>query len=271
MVSAMAEPGGPEEKRRGFLRTQMGAGAAFLAGLAGGAPLGAAALHVHRSTPRSVWKPRHSYAQQGEDIILWHMVAEVLKRSPITYLDVGAHHPVVSNNTYLFYEKGHRGVLVEPNPALHETLAAARPQDTLLRAGIGVGADTEADYYVISGDGQLNTFSKQVADEVRGRSGGRHFVERVIRVPLLNINDVMQKHFGRAPHLLSIDTEGFELPILKSLDFDRFRPEVVCVDVLEFGTGRVRNAVVELMLEKNYALRGATFVNAVFVDSRLIP
>lgn len=239
--------------------------------MAAGAPLGAAALHLHGRARPASWKPRHSYAQQGEDIILWHMLAEVLKRSPITYLDIGAHHPVVGNNTYLFYEKGHRGVLVEPNPALHQALAETRPQDTLLRAGIGVGQETEADYYVISGDGQLNTFSKQVADEVHGRSGGRHSVERVIRVPLLNINAVMQKHFGRAPHLLSIDTEGFELPILKSLDFERFRPDVVCLDVLEFGTGRVRNAVVELMLEKNYAIRGATFVNAVFIDSRLIP
>jgi FkbM family methyltransferase len=267
----MAESGGEDEGRRSFLRRHLGGGAAFLAGLASGAPLGAAALHAHRSAQPKAWKPRHSYAQQGEDIILWHMVAEVLKRSPITYLDIGAHHPVINNNTYLFYEKGHRGVLVEPNPALHQTLAAARPQDALLRAGIGVGAETEADYYIISGDGQLNTFSKQVADEVQGRSGGRHVVERAVRLPLLNINAVMQKHFGRAPHVLSLDTEGFELPILKSLDFERFRPEVVCVDVLEFGTGRVRTPVVELMLEKDYSIRGATFVNAVFIDSRLIP
>ncbi|MGQ0654900.1 MAG: FkbM family methyltransferase [Betaproteobacteria bacterium] len=267
----MAESRHPAAKRRAFLRGQLGTGAAFLAGLAGGAPLGAAALHVHRSARPQPWKPRHSYAQQGEDIILWHMLGEVLKRNPVTYLDIGAHHPVVNNNTYLFYEKGHRGVLVEPNPALHETLAAARPRDTLLRAGIGAGGETEADYYVISGDGQLNTFSKQAADEVHARTGGRHSVEGVIRMPLLNINEVMQKHFGRAPHLLSLDTEGFELPILRSLDFERFRPEVVCLDVLEFGTGRVRNAAVELMLEKNYAIRGATFVNAVFIDARLIP
>jgi FkbM family methyltransferase len=263
MVSAMADSGDPAGKRRALL--------AGLAGLAGGAPLGAAALHLHRRRQEPKWKPRPSYAQQGEDIILWHIVAEVLRRHPISYLDIGAHHPVVNNNTYLFYERGHRGVLVEPNPALHEALATARPRDALLRAGIGVGKETEADYYVISGDGQLNTFSKQVADEVHARSGGRHAVEGVIRMPLLDINEVMQKHFGGAPHLLSLDTEGFELPILRSLDFERLRPEVVCVDVLEFGTGRVRNAVAELLLEKNYVLRGATFVNAVFVDSRLIP
>jgi FkbM family methyltransferase len=271
MVSAMAESGDTPENRRNFLRAQLGSGVAFFGGLAIGAPAGAAALHLQRNSRAQTWKPRHSYAQQGEDLILWHMIADVLKRAPITYLDIGAHHPVVNSNTYLFYEKGHRGVLVEPNPALHSALASARPQDTLLRAGIGTGADSEADYYIISGDGQLNTFSKRVADEVGERSGGRHSVERVLRVPLLNINGVMQKHFGRAPHLLSIDTEGFELPILKSLDFSRFRPEVVCLDVLEFGTGRVRNPVVELMLEKDYVLRGATFVNAVFVDSRLIP
>lgn len=267
----MAESDRPSPGRRGFLRGQLGAGTAFVAGLAAGAPLGAGALHLGRRAKPGKWKPRHSYAQQGEDLVLWHMVAEVLKRNPASYLDVGAHHPVVSNNTYLFYERGYRGVLVEPNPALHDALAAERPQDTLLRAGIGTGGETEADYYIISGDGQLNTFSKQAADEVGARTAGRNTVERVVRVPLLDINSVIHRHFGRAPNLLSIDTEGFELPILKSLDFARFRPEVVCVDVLEFGTGRVRNAVIELMLEKDYSIRGATFVNAVFIDSRLIP
>jgi hypothetical protein len=68
--------------------------------------------------------------------------------------------------------------------------------------------------------------------------------------------------------VLSIDTEGYELAILKSIDFSRLRPNVVCVDTLEFNSRRVRTAVLELMAAKGYDIRGATFVNTIFVDRR---
>ena len=255
------------DERRGFLRKTLGGAAAFLAGLAAGA----GGMHLRKEASR--FRPaevKHSYAQQGEDLILWNIASQFLRFHPITYLDIGAHQPVVNNNTYLFYENGYRGVLVEPNPALWDTLAATRPGDSLLRAGIGIGGQSEADYYVINGDGQLNTFSKEMAESYPARTNGRYSVQKVIRLPLLDINGVMLKHWGGPPQLLSVDAEGFELPILQSLDFGRFRPNVVCVDTLEFGTRRVRVKVLELMAAKGYDVRGGTFVNTIFIDRRHI-
>ena len=255
------------DDRRGFLRRNLGGAAAFLAGLAAGA----GGMHLRKEASR--FRPaevKHSYAQQGEDLILWNIASQFLRFHPITYLDIGAHQPVANNNTYLFYENGYRGVLVEPNPALWDTLAATRPGDSLLRAGIGIGGQSEADYYVINGDGQLNTFSKEMAESYPARTGGRYSVQKVIRLPLLDINEVMLKHWGGPPQLLSVDAEGFELPILQSLDFGRFRPNLVCVDTLEFGTRRVRVKVLELMAAKGYDVRGGTFVNTIFIDRRHI-
>jgi FkbM family methyltransferase len=253
------------DDRRGFLRRNLGGAAAFLAGLGAGA----GGMHLHKEARR--FRPgevKHSYAQQGEDLILWNIASQFLRFHPITYLDVGAHDPVAGNNTYLFYEKGYRGVLVEPNPALWETLTATRPGDILLRAGIGAGGNSEADYYVISGDGALNTFSKEMSESYPARTNGRYTLQKVIRLPLLDLNEVMLKHWGGPPHVLSVDAEGYELAILKSLDFGRFRPNVVCVDTLEFATRRQRPEALELMAAKGYDLRGATFVNSIFVDRR---
>ena len=56
-------------------------------------------------------------------------------------LDVGAHEPVVINNTYFFYRRGYHGVLVEPNVEMCKKLRAVRPKDTTLEAGIGVTAE----------------------------------------------------------------------------------------------------------------------------------
>jgi hypothetical protein len=149
-------------ERRKFLSSS------FLMGAAGGAAAGVAgtvALAPKFLQPQPL-PGKLSYAQQGEDIVLWQMLRGALGIERPTYMDIGAHHPVFSNNTFYFYERGARGVLVEPNPALHEVLAQIRPGDALVRAGIGVTAQTEADFYVIGGseDGQLNTFSREQAD-----------------------------------------------------------------------------------------------------------
>ena len=54
----------------------------------------------------------------------------------------------------------------------------------------------------------------------------------VMKMPLLNINELMRKHWNGPPNLLSLDTEGFDLPILRSLDFKRLRPDVICVETV---------------------------------------
>lgn len=213
-----------------------------------------------------------SYAQQGEDLVMSQILHQLLGIEHPTYLDVGAHHPVFNNNTFFFYERGSRGVLVEPNPALHELLEKVRPHDVLVRAGIGVTAQAEADFYIIGGsdDGQLNTFSREQAETLVTRGRGKYSIAKVLKIPLLNINDLMREHWNGPPNLLSIDTEGFDLQILRSVDFKRFRPDVICVETAEIGARRVIFEILELMGRNGYEVRGGSFVNTVFVDQRHI-
>jgi FkbM family methyltransferase len=265
-----------DEKRRDFLKLQIGAGTAFAAGLVAGGAAGAAsatALQPPPAKPQQSFPAgaKHSYAQQGEDLILWNILRDFIKVRPVVYLDVGAHDPVVHSNTYLFYERECRGVLVEPNPSLWENLAKIRPHDVLVRGGIGIdGKDSEADYYVINGDGGLNTFSREMAESYPARTNGNFSIQKVLRLPLLDINSLMQKHWGAAPSLLSVDTEGFDLPILQSINWKRYRPAVVCVETLEFASRKVRQPILKLMAAQGYDVRGATFVNTIFVDRRLL-
>lgn len=134
-----------------------------------------------------------SWAQQGEDLIL-RSVFEGLGIQAPTYLDIGAFHPSISSNTYLFYAQGARGVLVEPNPSMGDLLRRARPEDTVLAAGIGIDERREADYYVIRNTPQLNTFSKEQAQR-----HGPNAIEAVVKLPLLPIDEVLAEHFERAP------------------------------------------------------------------------
>ena len=255
-------------ERRKFLSSS------FLMGAAGGAAAGVAAT-VAVAPKFLAPQPlpgKLSYAQQGEDIVLYQILRGALGIEQPTYMDIGAHHPVFNNNTFYFYERGARGVLVEPNPALHDVLQQVRPQDALVRAGIGVTAQAEADFYVIGGseDGQLNTFSREQAEALVTRSKGRYSIAQVLKIPLLNINDLMRKHWNGPPNLLSVDTEGFDLPILRSLDFKRMRPDVICAETLEIGGRRVLPDILQLLTQNGYEVRGGSFVNTIFVDRRHI-
>ena len=85
-------------------------------------------------------------------------------------------------------------------------------------------------------------------------------------MPLVSVNRVMEENLRR-PDFLSTDTEGLDFDILRSLDFDRFRPAIVCAEALA-ASGRVESRIPELMTTRGYSMRGSTWVNAIFVDDR---
>src|SRR5262249_30592401 len=109
------------------------------------------------------------------------------------------------------------------------------------------------------------------AEHQEKTSGGRVKIQRVIKIPLLDINRVMERHFQEgAPTFLSIDTEGLDLAILKSIDFQRFRPQIICVETLISNTRKTRLEIPEFMAKQGYVVRGSSFVNTIFADSKLL-
>jgi hypothetical protein len=249
----------------------------FLTGVAGaaiGAPLGVVGtLKVLEPQPPSTARHgRVSYSQAGEDAIAAYFFGH-FKIRDITYLDVGAWDPILINNTYYFYELGHRGVLVEPNVDLAEKLLSTRPGDAVLVAGIGFGKPGVrelADYYVMTHP-SWSTFDKGEAEHQVQATKGKIAVKEVRKMPLININDVMEEHFkGKAPTYVSIDAEGLHFAILKSIDFDRFRPALICVETVVSGESRTIPEIPAFMASKGYVARGGSFVNTIFVDSKIL-
>ena len=249
-------------------------------GLVAGLPLGYAARASQRAdvpppepaTPPPAPKTEsgeRSYAQAGEDVCT-EFTFRYLNITDRTYFDIGAYDPVEINNTYFFYLKGWRGVLVEPNVTMADKCREVRPEDKTITAGIGITAQREADYYLMTAPA-WNTFSKTEAEHQQKATEGRVKIERVIKMPLLDVNDVMAEHFGRkAPAFLSIDAEGLHLDILKAVDYSRFRPRVICAETLVSGARTYMPEVAAFMASRNYVARGGSFVNTLFVDRGLI-
>jgi FkbM family methyltransferase len=211
-----------------------------------------------------------SYSQSGEDLILDFLLSD-LNIKPITYLDIGTNDPVEINNTYLFYTKGYRGVCVEPNPIMFEKIKRFRKADISLNVGVCGDNDTEefADFFIMTSH-TLNTFSKESAEHtVKMKFHGNQKIEKQIKIPIISINKIIRQNFSESPALVSIDVEGLELPILRSFDFNTWRPVVFCIETAFFDEKaqlKKNNKLISFMENLDYFLYADTFINSIFVD-----
>lgn len=214
-------------------------------------------------------KYKCSYSQNGEDIII-NSAVKMLKMSMPSYLDIGANHPRNGSNTYFFYLKGSHGVLVEPSPSLYKVIQKMRKRDVCLNVGIGPSDEEGALYYMMTSH-QLNTFKKEEADAyVAGTMHGSQKIENVISVPLVTINSIIGKHFPHGVDILSLDTEGYDLEILQSLDFKACAPKIICVETLhydEHGKPYKQQAIADYLTSRGYTLYADTHINSIFVPA----
>lgn len=219
-----------------------------------------------QETPVNADDGRRSFAQAGEDMIADFIFRAMGVAQP-TYLDIGAHHPTHLSNTHFFYARGCRGVNVEPDPDLFSAFVAQRPEDVNLNVGIGEGDVPALPFHVMS-TRTLNTFSK--AEATRYAQTGLHRIESVISVPVVSINTVIAKHFGgAAPDFVSVDVEGLDAEIIRSLDLERYRPAVICVETLTFSETREEQKIPEIaeyLLARGYFAYADTYINTLFVD-----
>jgi hypothetical protein len=74
-----------------------------------------------------------SYAQNQEDVIIARVFPD---RHHGTYVDVGAHFPVIDSVTEHFYRLGWRGLNIDPLPAAYAELCQVRVHDINLNIAI---------------------------------------------------------------------------------------------------------------------------------------
>lgn len=223
-------------------------------------------LYNHIFNRGNIWKPKVSYSQCGEDLIISFLFSWMKIEKP-TYLDIGANEPVKFSNTYYFYKRGFRGVLVEPDPKLCKEIASKRVGDICLNVGIGFSEnETTEDFYVMSTN-TLNTFSKKEA--LRYSEYADKEIKEIKKIKLVSVNSVIKNNFSKTPNFVSIDTEGNDLKILESMNWGLYRPEVFCIETLTYtedNTARKISEISDFMEKMGYFVYADTYINTIFVD-----
>lgn len=205
-----------------------------------------------------------SYSQTGEDLIVDFIFNQIGIKRP-SYIDIGAHHPEYLNNTALFYKNGSRGINIEPDPNLFKEFIKYRKQDINLNLGISNTA-AEMDFFIMNVP-TLNTFSSEEA--LKYQQEGNYKVKEIKKINVETISNILSKYYNNAfPDFLTIDAEGIDEIVLKSIDYNSNYPIVICTETISFsdsGKGKKNTEIINFLESKGYLLYADTYINSIFV------
>lgn len=219
------------------------------------------------------WLSREAYAQSGEDIIVEYILMVLgLDIKNCKYLDLGANHARELSNTYSLYRKGARGVLVEANPALIPELKFYRHHDIIINKCIAEKEGETIPFYIVNGDGLASMDHESVEKALSINDGLK--VEKVIEVETVNVNTILEQYFMNGPEILSIDIEGESLNALKSINWNRTRPLIVIVEMIEYSMNLnidyKDHEIQQFMEEQDYSEYAFTGINSIYIDRRRV-
>jgi FkbM family methyltransferase len=199
----------------------------------------------------------NSYSEFQEDLII---DSYFKGKTDGTYIDIGAYDPLVISNTRKFYEKNWRGINIDPNMATIELFNQHRPKDINLNIGIS-DKEEELTFYELTPKA-LSTFNHADA-----RQNCKNYLNSKIVntypvrcIPLKKLFEQYNSHVD----LLSIDVEGYEEFVLKSNDWERYRPKMIVIEI-----NRNTDFLLNFLAEQDYRKIFNNHVNAIFIDARV--
>jgi FkbM family methyltransferase len=207
---------------------------------------------------------RLSYSQEGEDLILAALFDLEFSKMAGFYVDVGAHHPKRFSNTFLFYMNGWSGINIDAAPGSMLAFQRERPRDVNIEAAVGE-ADEALTFYEFN--------NPAVSSFCRDRLPMGYFGWTIVRERQLTtttLAHLLEQHLppGKPIDFMTVDVEGFDLQVLRSNDWVKFRPAVVLVEDDEvmrsnrFGESSISN----YMLQQGYNFCCKTLLTTFFVD-----
>jgi FkbM family methyltransferase len=163
-----------------------------------------------------------SYAQNYEDVMLWRALSTV---EAGFWIDVGAADPSQISVTRAFYDRGWKGINIEPEPDYAAALRAERLRDINLQVAVS-SAPGRSMFHRIPGTG-LSTFDAAVAAE-HAKNGFP--VDLPSEVEVTTLAAVCAAYAPRDIHFLKIDAEGSEREVLLGADLKTHRPWIIVVE-----------------------------------------
>jgi len=214
-------------------------------------------------------KVSRSFSSDGEDLIMNKIFYNKRKGY---YVDIGAFAPIRFNNTFLFYLRGWRGVLIDPRPGFRFWARVIRPRDEVFNIGIDPdlkGNIRNKKLYIYDSYPDNNTMSEERVAKNLEVLDRKHSDELNLRFAgfeyIINNSIILKNNIDI--DVLNIDIEGFEYEVIKSIICDiRILPKVICVEQISMDCKNVLQTNIYKTLSNNgYILLSKTMLSSIYV------
>ncbi len=213
-----------------------------------------------------------SYSEVGEDVLLYKLfhprksenIPVQFKRNGL-YIDIGCNHPVSNSQTYFMYKNGWQGLCIDPSPIYTDLYKSIRPRDKYLQFGVSE-IPGELNYYQYDLD-VINSFDFPKSEKLALELNAKFLNE--VKVPVKRLEDILSENLssGQIIDFLSIDTEGHEEFILKSNNWQLYRPKFILIEIHDFDIlNPIKNNIVKYLINYNYKLINVLGHNCLFED-----
>jgi hypothetical protein len=225
-------------------------------------------LYFYTQLLKSKKFKKKSYSGSAQDLIINHFFKN--KKKGI-YIDVGCYHPYNGNNTKLLYDKGWSGINIDLDFHTIDFFNFVRKRDENINIAIS-DKEGEKDLYFFHNRSAINSLSatrKEKAKEIR-------------KIKTKTLNSVLEnsKFKDEKINLISIDVEGHELEVVKSIDLKKYAPEMIVIEFLDLRMKEIEfynqninlvlnSEVYEYMIKNDYYFVNWLHSDMVFVHKSI--
>jgi FkbM family methyltransferase len=194
------------------------------------------------------------YSQDNQDSYLETNVFKGYKNG--FYVDVGAHDGISYNNT-LYFEKNNNwtGINIEPIKSVFDKLVSNRPDNINLNYAI-CNNEGETEFYCNTNytemiSGIKDTFHSKHLERLERENNETGSTTEVIKVNTRKLETIFDENKVSHVNYLSIDVEGAEFEVIKSINFDK-----VFIDVIGFENNYNDSSIpiIEYLQDKNFVV-----------------
>lgn len=178
-----------------------------------------------------------SKSQNGQD--LFALLSNDF-RSAGVFIEFGAYDGVIFSNTYLLEKQfGWTGILIDPIPSHYESMKQNR--------------NCKLIHGAITAEHQESVLIEELpASDLSRFVNKRKIFKKIHEVKALTLQEVIDQNLtSKEIDFLSIDIEGEDLEILKSLDLSRYKIKAICV---EHNFQKSSDKIIEFMHKNGYDL-----------------
>ena len=202
-----------------------------------------------------IYFKKETYSAHKEDLIVKKFFKN--KKNGF-FVDVGCHHPSRINNTFLLYHLGWRGVNIDMNKLSIDLFNVCRKEDTNLN-------------YAVSGKNNIINFytnkEHSLTSSILKKSNFEKFkYKKIIESKTLISILEKTKYKNKQIDFLNIDAEGVDFQVLKSLDFNIYKPKLICIEMWRTNPKKSikHNNIYKFLKNKNYKLIATAAANCLF-------